>query len=153
MGPGIFQDACPRSEISGNPSYHYENKFLQNDNKDSILQAQNPAALASHLMHVPYYFLYYFVSIRRNTMPNSVNSRRELRKVLFEPSREAFENVSRCTHRIPCYRAAIENRGQAFLWDLECSRVGWERGMHQNCSLFQDRKNSLALGKEINLFC
>ena len=34
----MFQDAFPRSEISGNPSYHYENKFLQDDTEGSRFQ-------------------------------------------------------------------------------------------------------------------
>ena len=31
MSPGIFQDAFLRLEISGDPSHHHENKFLQYD--------------------------------------------------------------------------------------------------------------------------
>ena len=38
MSPGIFQDAFPRLEISGNPSYHCENKFLQCDTRGSRFQ-------------------------------------------------------------------------------------------------------------------
>ena len=38
------------------------------------------------------------------------------------------------------YHAAIQNRCFALLWDSERSRLGWERGMLQSCSLSQDRK-------------
>ena len=61
--PGIFQDAFPRSEISGNPSYCGENKFLQYDlwgsglqrpDKNVELVLPNSAALVLLLFHVPY---------------------------------------------------------------------------------------------------
>ena len=38
MSPGIFQDAVPGSDISGNPSHLSENKFLQCDIKGSRFQ-------------------------------------------------------------------------------------------------------------------
>ena len=38
------------------------------------------------------------------------------------------------------HRAAIQNRGKAHRWDSEQSKVGWELGALQSCSLSQDRK-------------
>ena len=35
---GVSQDAVPRSDISENPSHHFENKFLQSDTKGSGFQ-------------------------------------------------------------------------------------------------------------------
>ena len=98
MTLGIFQDAFPRPEISGNPSHHYANKCLQYDTRGSRFQyldknvglvLKNSGALISLLFHVPKYFLRYLVPIRKKMMPNSLNSRRELRIVLLE--QEGFQ--------------------------------------------------------------
>ena len=86
------------------------------------------------------------MSIHKKMMPNSVNSRRELRKVLLE--QVGFQKRFLKYPWNSVYRAAIPNRGKAYLWDSEYSRVGWERGMLQSCSLSQDRKV-----KEFTLFC
>ena len=37
-------------------------------------------------------------------------------------------------------RAARKNRGSSFLKDSEYSRVDWERGTFQSCSLFPDHR-------------
>ena len=90
MSLGIFQDAVPRSDISGNPSHHVENKFCQNDTKVSSFQdldqnggliLKSCADLVSPPFHVPQCFL---MSIRMKMMPTSVNPRRNLRMVLLE---------------------------------------------------------------------
>ena len=54
------------------------------------------------------------------------------------PSRASWS--SKTFPEVPPNDAAIQNRGCAFLWDSEKSRVGWERGTLQTCSLSQDRE-------------
>ena len=86
MSPGIFLDAFPRSEVSGNPSFHYENKFLkcsrfQYPVRNVVLVLTNSAALLSPCSII---CLYYLEIIREKMMPNSLNFRRELRAVLLE---------------------------------------------------------------------
>ena len=60
MSPGIFLDAIPSSGISGNPSRHSQNMFLQCDRKGSrfqylswnmVLELKNSADLVSLLFH------------------------------------------------------------------------------------------------------
>ena len=50
-------------------------------------------------------------------MPNSMNSRRELKMVLLEQEgkQKRFLKYPQCA----VYQAAIQNRGYPFLWDTE----------------------------------
>ena len=138
----MFHDASPRSEISGNPSYYYEITFLQHDtmgsrwylNLDEKRGVGTDELCGSRLLfHVPKDFLSCLVPIGKKMMPNSLNSRRELRMVLVEQA-----GFQKRFLRYPQYSVC-----RAVLWDSEYPRVGWERGMLQSWSLSQDRKKIL----------
>ena len=90
VSPGIFPDAFPRLEISGNPSHHCENKFHQSRSKlqrlfGSVVQVStNFAILVSFHFLVALCFLECQVSILEKRMPNSLNCWREYRLVLLK---------------------------------------------------------------------
>ena len=118
MSPGIFQDAILRSDISDNPSHHFENEFLQYDTKGSRFQdldenvglvLKNSADLVSPHYHVPQYFPFYRIPIRKQMMPNSMNSKTELRMVLLE--QVGFQRRFPKYQWNSVYRAALQNRG------------------------------------------
>ena len=79
VSPGIFQDAFPRSEFSGNPSHHCEIKCHQSRSKlqrlfGSVVQVStNFAILLSFHFLVASCFLDCQVSILEKRMPNSLN--------------------------------------------------------------------------------
>ena len=97
----------------------------------------NLAVLVSFPFLIALYFLQCLVSIREKRMPHSLIFRRELRVVLLEQAVVQKRFLEYPQYSV--YRAAIQNRGQAWFWDSELQTVDWERGSLQGCSLFQDR--------------
>ena len=81
----------------------------------------NSAALASVLLHVSRHSRCYLVSISKKMMPNSWYYR-ILRMVLLE-------------------QEDLQKRFQKYLQDSTFSRVDWERGTVQSCSLSLDHRN------------
>ena len=103
-----------------------ENKFLQYEIKVSRSQISwqieelvlyNAAVLVSLLLLIPTCRLYQLASIRKKTMPNSLNPRRVPRKVRLEQVDLQKSPVMYPMSSV--YRAPIQNRGHAFLWDSE----------------------------------
>ena len=83
---------------------------------------QNPAALVSLLLTVPSYSLYQLASIRKKTMPNSLDSRRALRLAHLE--QVGIHNRALKYPLYSVYQAAIQNRGQAYPLGLGIFK-GW----------------------------
>ena len=147
-------------ETSGNPSYHWQNKFLQYDRMGSGLQRPewsvdlvlpNSQALVLLLFHVPQYFLWYQVSIGERMMPNSSNLWRKLKMALFE--QVGFQKRFLKYPKYSVYHAANQNRGKALFLDSEQSRVDWERGTLQSCSLLRIVKISCILTRDSLFSC
>ena len=117
---GHFQDAVPRSDISGNPSHHSENKFLQYDTKGSRFQYLKCGS-------------WYRRTLRSSSHPSFTfhrvswcQSARRWCRILWIleesrgwsfSSRQAFKKSFLKYLRNSVYRAAIQNRGQAHLRD------------------------------------
>ena len=116
---GNFPDAFPKSEISDSWSHHCENKFHQYDltihlHFGSVAEF---AVLVSFHSPASLYFLPYQVSVLEKMRPNSWNCWREQKFVLLEQMvvRKRFLMYPKYS----VYRAAIQNRGYAYLWDSE----------------------------------
>ena len=92
--------------------------------------------------HVTWYFRCYLISIRTEMMSNSLGSRRTTETFLEVPIKFRVWGV-----------AENQNPGQSNLWCSEFSRVDWERGTFQSCSLFQDHGIRFSSFKEFSLSC
>ena len=80
-----------------------------------------------------------FVPFRKKMMPNSSNYRREVRSVNVEQ-----KGFQKRFPEYPCrsvYQAALQYRGWATHSDSEESRVCWNRGLPESCSILQVREN------------
>ena len=129
MSPGNFQEAVPRSDISGNPSHCSQNKFLQCDMKGSRFQYIDP----KYFQFLP----------GPNSQEDDAKFSEFSKKAEDGPSRAG--TLSKTLPEVPItIRVSSGNpESRLSLRDSKYSRVGWERGMLQSCSLSQDRKNIL----------
>ena len=83
-------------------------------------------------------FCLYQLASFKKTMPNSLNSRRALKRVDLE--KVDLQKRVLMYPMSSVYQAASKNRGESFLWNSEYSWVDWKRGIIENCSQFQDHK-------------
>ena len=156
----FIEDAFPRSAISGDPSYHCENKFLQYDLK--VLWLQYPVKnmevgidelCGSRLTPLPFSFIFPVIP-GPNPQEDDAKFCEFSKRAEDGPSRAGrlSKNVSWSTKSIPCGKRQSESRlGIPLgLGMVKCRLGTWDA---PELLAVSGSWNSLASDKEFTLFC